>query len=451
MPMPPLALSDVMRRRLLTALAVIGVAVCQISVASAQSATPPATQQSKPRSQGFVDDLLTSVRAWLERAGREYQDDVVGRLSTPTGRGSDAVATASQNVMSPRPTDVAPAQPGFVAAVRDLLGLGRPTPAPTATTTATTAKDPTATQTARVEREVEARRIEQERAAQEQRLATQAQRARELEETATQKRQKIAEAARAAEEDRRKAAQVAIVKPESKSAPQARPISPPPEVVKPADRPVIAQSPAPDRPAVAATPEKANEKSAERTPEKTPATVAETERPTSRSPPIKAAQAAPEPPVTSVRPSPARRTAADATPSDVAAAGETSDAARLARAATKAASQALAIVTRPAGRRATLASASGSHRTERTSHKQKSCRGAGRQVGTPAVYVIKSGDTLWDISRRHYDKGSAFGKIVRANEAKISDPDLIFPCQKLHLPARHALLWRETPDEVDPS
>ena len=59
----------------------------------------------------------------------------------------------------------------------------------------------------------------------------------------------------------------------------------------------------------------------------------------------------------------------------------------------------------------------------------------------PAIYVVKSGDTLWDISKRYYDKGHKFEKIVRANEAKISSPDLIFPCQKFYLPARSALYW----------
>jgi colicin import membrane protein len=66
---------------------------------------------------------------------------------------------------------------------------------------------------------------------------------------------------------------------------------------------------------------------------------------------------------------------------------------------------------------------------------KSSCRRAGVSVTPPATYVVKDGDTLWAIARRHYDKGHRFSKIVRANDAKISDPDRIFPCQKLAIPS----------------
>lgn len=67
------------------------------------------------------------------------------------------------------------------------------------------------------------------------------------------------------------------------------------------------------------------------------------------------------------------------------------------------------------------------------------------------MYVVKSGDTLWDISRRYYDKGYKFEKIVRANSAKIESPDMIFPCQKIYLPGRHAFFLIMPMDERDAS
>ena len=65
------------------------------------------------------------------------------------------------------------------------------------------------------------------------------------------------------------------------------------------------------------------------------------------------------------------------------------------------------------------------------------CRHAGRRVTPPATYVVARGDTLWDIAKVHYRKGARYPLIYRANRAKISDPDLIYPCQRLFLPARH--------------
>ena len=80
--------------------------------------------------------------------------------------------------------------------------------------------------------------------------------------------------------------------------------------------------------------------------------------------------------------------------------------------------------------------------TERAARaKGKSCSRAGDRIAPPGTYIVKSGDTLWAISRRHYNKGSKYETIMFANERKIDDPDLIFPCQRFYLPARTALEW----------
>lgn len=66
---------------------------------------------------------------------------------------------------------------------------------------------------------------------------------------------------------------------------------------------------------------------------------------------------------------------------------------------------------------------------------QETCPGAGRRIRPPGIYVVGTGDSLWRISQRHYHKGALWPVIYRANDAKIDDPDLIFPCQRFEIPA----------------
>jgi nucleoid-associated protein YgaU len=70
-----------------------------------------------------------------------------------------------------------------------------------------------------------------------------------------------------------------------------------------------------------------------------------------------------------------------------------------------------------------------------SSHRQAaSCKNAGRRLKKSGRYVVKSGDTLWAIAKRHYRKGSKYPKIYNANRKLIHDPDLIYPCQKIKVP-----------------
>lgn len=76
-------------------------------------------------------------------------------------------------------------------------------------------------------------------------------------------------------------------------------------------------------------------------------------------------------------------------------------------------------------------------RDDRSAHPNARCwRKAGRRVRPPGTYTVASGDNLWRISERHYRLGYLYPIIVRANPGRIADPDLIFPCQRLHLPRR---------------
>lgn len=51
------------------------------------------------------------------------------------------------------------------------------------------------------------------------------------------------------------------------------------------------------------------------------------------------------------------------------------------------------------------------------------------------VYVVKSGDCLWNIAKKYYGDGLQYTKIFNANKDKIKNPALIYPGQKLVIPA----------------
>lgn len=50
------------------------------------------------------------------------------------------------------------------------------------------------------------------------------------------------------------------------------------------------------------------------------------------------------------------------------------------------------------------------------------------------IYEIKSGDTLGAIAKEFYGKASAYSKIFEANRDIISDPNKIYPGQKIRIP-----------------
>jgi len=49
-------------------------------------------------------------------------------------------------------------------------------------------------------------------------------------------------------------------------------------------------------------------------------------------------------------------------------------------------------------------------------------------------HTVQSGDTLWAIAQDHYGDGNLFHRIVTANPATITDPDVIVPGQVLRIP-----------------
>ena len=63
-------------------------------------------------------------------------------------------------------------------------------------------------------------------------------------------------------------------------------------------------------------------------------------------------------------------------------------------------------------------------------------RQAHRTRQRPKVYTVRRGDTLWEIAESYFRGGWHYRAIVRDNHRKIHNPNLIYPRQKLHMPAR---------------
>jgi nucleoid-associated protein YgaU len=50
------------------------------------------------------------------------------------------------------------------------------------------------------------------------------------------------------------------------------------------------------------------------------------------------------------------------------------------------------------------------------------------------VATVKAGDSLWVLAHKHLGSGMLYREIVRANQSKIKNPDLIYPDQKFAMP-----------------
>ena len=74
-------------------------------------------------------------------------------------------------------------------------------------------------------------------------------------------------------------------------------------------------------------------------------------------------------------------------------------------------------------------------KTTPTTAKKATATPAKTNPKNKGTYVIKRGDTLWAISKKYYGKGSQYPKIYNANKNIIKNPNLIYPGQKLVIPA----------------
>ncbi|MGI9410911.1 MAG: LysM peptidoglycan-binding domain-containing protein [Hyphomicrobiaceae bacterium] len=85
-------------------------------------------------------------------------------------------------------------------------------------------------------------------------------------------------------------------------------------------------------------------------------------------------------------------------------------------------------------------------RPSKQRHRRRAVRGYRRRspgrcrhwsryrIRLPGKYVVRKGDSLWRISRRHYRSGRRYRLIYRANRHLIRNPNLIYPCQRFYLP-----------------
>ena len=163
------------------------------TIAQAQQPKSAPNTAPVPRSQpdSTAGDVLKPVADWFERANREYQGTVVKELSVPTGKQPDGPSKAN-----------AASTPTVVDRVRGWLGM-EPAKAPPTARPSPESNDAKAVADEMVRRQVEARREEQLRAAEDERIAADMREAKEATDLATQQRQKAAETARA-EDERRK-------------------------------------------------------------------------------------------------------------------------------------------------------------------------------------------------------------------------------------------------------
>jgi len=59
----------------------------------------------------------------------------------------------------------------------------------------------------------------------------------------------------------------------------------------------------------------------------------------------------------------------------------------------------------------------------------------GTNPKSSGLYIVNKGDCLWNIAKVYYGDGSKYTKIYNANKDKIKNPSLIYPGQKLVIPA----------------
>ena len=59
---------------------------------------------------------------------------------------------------------------------------------------------------------------------------------------------------------------------------------------------------------------------------------------------------------------------------------------------------------------------------------------AGDALGSAAVYIVQSGDTLWKIAQEQFGDGARYREIFEANRDVLDDPDHILPGQELNIP-----------------
>lgn len=136
---------------------------------------------------------------------------------------------------------------------------------------------------------------------------------------------------------------------------------------------------------------------------------------------------------------------------------ETGTAALARRAAAGLLGSASALVALAAPARAAAPDATASH-VASTAPAQRAAEGASPAARVGAVVVVRRGDTLWDLARRHLPAGATDAQIARewprwyaANRAVVGpDPGLLLPGQRLRVPGPSTTGTPSTPHHRSP-
>ncbi len=368
---------------------------------------------SREASGGWFDRL----RSWFWASERDYRRDVVGPLTTPSGESAAGGAPKLVEAPAPKNEPGAHAPPESPPAAESSLGAepARKLAEAQAADVARKAEEARLAEQKRVEaarKLAEAQAADAARTAEEARLAEQkrAEAARKLAEAQAADAARTAEEARLAEQKRVEAARKLA---EAQAADAARK----------AEEARLAEQERRDELRRAELRRKAR--------------IAEAKTAAPERPP---GQVVPAPP----SPSGARagKSGAPETPramKDIAeqAARDAADALATAREriAARPSPKAASVVEQGSQepgvtRRSRHRSATGRRRTHRPA-----CRRAGRKITPPGWYVVRAGDSVWRIAQLHYDNGTLYRLIMRANGRKGANM-LIHPCQKILIPRR---------------
>lgn len=74
------------------------------------------------------------------------------------------------------------------------------------------------------------------------------------------------------------------------------------------------------------------------------------------------------------------------------------------------------------------------HTSSSSKKSEKSVSSSSQASDAKRTYTVKTGDCLWNISKKFYGAGKEWGTIYDANTNQIVDPDLIYPGQELVIP-----------------
>lgn len=61
-------------------------------------------------------------------------------------------------------------------------------------------------------------------------------------------------------------------------------------------------------------------------------------------------------------------------------------------------------------------------------------RAAGKRVNQGRWYVVKRGDTMWNIAKMHYNNGKRARLLINANRSQLDRSRVIYPCQRILIP-----------------